>query len=264
MKRTTAALAALSAAALGTFAVALPASAEPVPDPYYAVGEWLLQDWEGPYPTIERSPAELSTASCDEVVLTKPDVPKEDTPIYGPSADGDIGTSYENGNLALTVEAGDSLTVDYELSHVDNAATTAVRMFAYGVVDANTLNVAPTFGPAIADPVDGLTGTLSIDFAADDIVGTFGLTYDASNDTEGTVTFTNLRLVKADDSEVSLALCPKPEPEPSPTTTTATTAPTLANTGATLTTVVVTGSVLVAAGIVVLVVSRRRREQPQE
>lgn len=257
MKRFSAAVAALAIAGLGTFAVASPAGAAET-DPHYATGEWQLRDWEGPYPDVDTSPATLSEASCEEVVLTKPDVPSDGTALYGPSPDGDIGTSYENTDLGLAVAAGDIIAVEYELSSVDNAAAGAVRMFAYDTADADTLNAAPTFGPAIA-PTTGTTGTLTLTFAAAGTVGTFGLAYDASNDTEGTVTFSGLRLVKADKSELQISLCAKPEPPAATTTTTTTTSGALANTGSNLTAVLAVAAVLVLGGATVLILARRRR-----
>lgn len=266
MNRARVTLAMLAAIGLGTLMVAAPATAEELPDIHYATGAWALQDWEGPYPDVENYPAELSEASCDEVVLAKPDTPAEPV-IYAPTGNGDIGTSYETTDLALAVEAGDVISVEYELSHVDNALAGAVRMFAYDSVGADTLNVAPTFGPAIA-PTSGTTGTLVLPFAADDTIGTFGLTYDASNDTEGTVTWTNLQLEHTDGEQkiyTPISFCPKPV-EPTTTTvtvTTTTTAPgrTLADTGMNTFTLVLVSLVIIAGGVLLVGLTRRRRSE---
>lgn len=246
--------AALALAAGVTLAVAQPAHAADTPQTHYATGTWQVRDWPGTYPEITPVDAEKSTADCDTVTLTK--------------TKGDIGTSDENTDLGLAVTAGSVLQVDYTLDSTDDAATTAVRMFAYDHADADTVNTAPTYDPAIADPADGLTGTLEIVFDADTTVGTFGLTYDASNATAGTVTFTNLRLL-SDDVATPIAFCAAPAPEQSPTaepttaepTTTMSTAPaaTLPVTGAPLTGVVVAGVVLIAVGAVVYVIFAARR-----
>lgn len=101
---------------------------------------------------------------------------------------GDIGTSLETTDLGLPVAAGDTITVDYALSGGATPAAGAVRLFYYDRPGADTVVEAPAaFVAADAD-----SGTLEITVAADATVGTLGLVYDASNDTTGTVTFTNL------------------------------------------------------------------------
>ncbi|HEY7225917.1 MAG TPA: LPXTG cell wall anchor domain-containing protein [Micromonosporaceae bacterium] len=254
-------VAALGLAGLVAF-VASPANATE-PDPHYATGAWRARDWTGAYPDVQASDASGSTATCDTVTLVKPDVNADQDAIYGPSADGDVGTSYENGDLNLAVSAGDKLLVDYTLDDVADAAAGAVRMFAYSEVDADTLNVAPTLG-FVAAP-GSTPGTIELDFAADTTVHTFGLTYDASNDTEGTVTFTNLRSESTDGATkvvTSIAFCAQPRPTATGTTpapTTSGTGGTLPKTGSPVTAIAGVAFAFVVIGALAIVAVRRRR-----
>lgn len=235
MKRTTAALAVLSAAALGTFAVALPAIAEDSPGVIYPVVDWEILDW--PVGT-DPVPATFSGISddCSTLVLDKPNVPSNGDPAFPPGSNGDIGTDFSTSNLDLEVNAGDFILVDYQLYDFDNAAAGAVRMFAYAEPDASTEGGGTGDSPwqvAIV-PGDTLNGTLEIEFPTDAAIGTFGITYDASNDTEDYVTFTNLRydnhseitpisFCNAPEPPVTETVTESPSPSPSVTTTTTTT-----------------------------------------
>ena len=247
MTRLIRSLVALGLVAGVSLAVAQPALADD-PQQIYATGDWQIRDWPGTYPNITPTDAESSIATCDTVTLTK--------------TKGDIGTSDENTNLALGVTAGDVLQVDYSMDSTDDAAAGAVRMFAYDSADADTLNAAPTFGPAIADQ-SATDGTLEIPFANDGTIGTFGVTYDASNATAGTVTFTNLRLLSGDVA-TPISFC---EPAP-PTTETTTTTPatttaaaSLPVTGAPLTGLLIGGVAFVAVGAVGLAIAAAARRR---
>lgn len=253
MTRLIRSIAALGLAAAATLALAQPAVADD-PQPIYAAGDWQVRDWPGTYPDIEPTTAAQSTADCDTVTLTK--------------TKGDIGTSDENTNLALAVKGGDVLQVDYTMDSTDDAAAGAVRMFAYDSADADTLNAAPTFGPAIADQ-SGVSGTLEIPFATDITIGTFGLTYDASNATAGTVTFTNLRLL-SDDVATPIAFCKPAPPTTETTTTTAaaettstttSAAPTLPVTGSSLTTLLIVAVTVIVLGVIGLVIAGAARRR---
>lgn len=147
---------------------------------------------------------------------------------------GDIGTSLETTDLGLPVAAGDTITVDYALSGGATPAAGAVRLFYYDYPGADTVVEAPAaFVAADAD-----SGTLEITVAADATVGTLGLVYDASNDTAGTATFTNLTVagtavwfvppvvpcewdgeLAADDDACQAPASPSSEPTTAPTAT---------------------------------------------
>ena len=147
-------------------------------------------------------PSVNSSVTEDAIVLVK--------------VDGAMSTDASTSNLGTT---GTTLTVDYELSGGATTDAGAIRFFAYDHADANTATVAPTYGPAIAD---AMSGTLTLDIAGGTI-GTVGVTYDASNVSTGTVTFTNLML----DGEQLAFISECPEPTPTATESpTATASPT--------------------------------------
>lgn len=179
--------AALLGLALGALALAGPAVAQ---DGHFPDGGWQVRqiatgasDW---------APATASAITGpSSVELTKPD--------------GTTGTSIETGHLGLDVTAGDVISVSYELDGADHAAG-AIRLFYYDTADADTLATAPTAFTA----ADG-SGALSVEVVATGRIGTLGLVYDASNDSAGTVTFTDLTVAGTP------ILFVEPEPEPSPT-----------------------------------------------
>lgn len=140
------------------------------------------------------SPAAASqVVDASTVDLTKPD--------------GTTGTSIETSHLGMDVNAGDVISVSYEL--LDDALTDAgaVRLFYYDTRDADTLATAPTAFVA----ADG-SGVLELTVAATDRIGTLGLVYDASNDSAGTVRFTDLTV-----AGTPILFVAPPEPSPSPT-----------------------------------------------
>lgn len=178
---------AVTVGCLLALAVAAPAAAQ---DSHYPEAGWDLRDYDGGWV----DPSESEVVDDTTVALSKPS--------------GDVGTSAETTNLGLPVATGDEITVDYEL--VDGATTDAgaIRMFYYDVPDADTNAAAPTAFVA----ADG-SGTLSLTVAADGAVGTFGLTYDASNASAGAVLFTNLTVA---GTEVLFVQPAGPSPSPSP------------------------------------------------
>jgi hypothetical protein len=251
MKRTRAALVGLATVALASLTLASPAAAA---DPHVAQGTWQLRDWEGPYPDVDTSPASLSTVTCDQVTLIKPDTPDEPV-VYPPTGNGDIGTSYENTDLNLPVNNGYQLLVDYTLSNTANAGAGAVRMFVYDTAGADTLNTAPSFpgivGVSTVIAPESTPGTLSLNFTTGATIRTFGLTYDASNDTEATATFTNLRLEYFNNDNkvtVPISFC-EPEAEEMPAT------------GDSLTPILLSAAGLLVIGTVTVVITTRRRNR---
>lgn len=121
---------------------------------------------------------------------------------------GAIGTSIETTNLGLDVTAGTTITVEVDLTNGATTTANAVRMFFYDHPDGNTESEAPTATVAATG-----SGTLNLDVAADTTIGTFGLTYDASNDSAGTVKFENLTI---GETVISFTECTQPSPSPSP------------------------------------------------
>lgn len=132
---------------------------------------WVAHDWvDG----VAGQPAE-STVTADEVILVK--------------TDGGVGTDASTSDLGLT---GQTLTVDYELSGDASTDTTAIRFFAYEAAGADT--GAGGTGPPEQDIADADSGTLTLDFGDSVDIGTVGVTYDTSNHSTGTVTFTDFEL----------------------------------------------------------------------
>jgi hypothetical protein len=163
---------------------------------YFPTTGWDVRDASGTYPDIEWNPAAASQIiDAYTVDLTKPA--------------GDVGTSIETTNLGVDVEAGDVITVHYELK--DGALTDAgaIRAFYYDHPDGDTLHEAPTAFVA----ADG-SGVLELTVIADGTIGTLGLTYDASNVSAGTVTFSTL---KVNDTKVRFLAPVEETPSPEPT-----------------------------------------------
>lgn len=167
---------------------------------HYPTTGWEVRDASGTYPDIEWNPAAASQIiDAYTVDLTKPA--------------GDIGTSIETTNLGIDVEAGDVITVHYELKDGATVDTGAIRMFYCDHPDGDTIHV----GPTASVTADG-SGTLQLQVLADGTIGTFGLTYDASNVSAGTVTFSSLKI----NEELVRFIEPvqsSPTPSPSPTVT---------------------------------------------
>lgn len=164
-------LAIVALALVAAFSVAGLASAQPAG--HYPDAGWEIRDWNPtPGPAADSTVVDPTT-----VKLTKPAA--------------EIGTSAETSNLGLELEAGQSITVEYDATDDASPENGAIRMFWYSAPNGDTGSDgdAPTGGVAIAT---AHSGTLTLLIEADTTVGTMGLTYDASNNSHGSVTFTNL------------------------------------------------------------------------
>lgn len=228
------------AAAVGVLAallVASPASATEKVCP-----DWTLHSITG---TQWGDAAEGSTVqSASEVDLTKP-------------AGG--GTEF----LATGLDLVGVVTVDYSLSENADWSAGAVRLFAYQSKTPNTLNDAPDAFVA----ADNMSGTLTLPDL--EHVGAVGVVYDASNVSDGVVTFSDLKI---DGKSVSFTDCPKATPSATPAATTpaatdpATSEPTavaggeatLPKTGAGVATLAGIGGAVLLAGAALVVGLRRR------
>jgi LPXTG-motif cell wall-anchored protein len=214
-------------------------------DPHYATGAWQLRDIKTEW--VPASESEVDDG-CDEVTLVKPA--------------GDTGTSLENTNLALPVDVGDILKVEYDMSDTANAGAGAVRMFVYDTANADTNIDGPSFAGVTGNgpdtsvswfivPDTSTTGTATLTFTQAGTIGSFGLTYDASNATAGSVTFSNLRIGALGEDDTPISFCAKPRPPAG--------GGSLANTGTSLTTVIAVAAALIVVGIGAVLVARRRR-----
>ncbi len=219
---------------------------------------WTLRGATGAYPdvTFGGAPTGAKVVGATEVKLVKP-------------ADGvQPGVEFATKDAGITLDAAGDITVTYQLADGAKPDAGAVRLFYYDHAGAETLTDAPT-GQALAD---GQSGTLTIEGVTK--VGTLGLVYDASNDSAGTVTFTDLKVGGEPVSFTDAACKPSPSPSSSPTpskapaaggapatTAPATKAPTLPVTGSSfpMVTAAAFGGGGVLLGAVALLVSRRRR-----
>lgn len=168
---------------------------------HYPAAGWEVRQHDG----TGWAPAELSQITGPTTVeLVKPA--------------GEIGTSIETTNLGLEVSAGDTITVDYALTEGASSAAGAVRMFWYDSPSADTETQAPTqFVAAGAD-----AGTLTITVGAEATVGSMGLTYDASNNSAGKATFSNLTVngtLVLFQAPATPSPDPTETPDPDPATT---------------------------------------------
>lgn len=197
IRKTLCGLAALIGALILTLGMAAPAQAQ---EGHFPAEPWQVRDVEcDPYPDCTWSPAASSAVTGPGTVeLTKPA--------------GHLGTSAETADLGLTAEADTVLSVDYSLDPDASTAAGAVRLFWYDHPDGDTITEAPT-AQAVADAD---SGTLELAVPAGLTIGTVGLTYDASNDSAGTVTFTALAL---GELPVLFEQLPAASPSPGPTET---------------------------------------------
>jgi len=157
-------------------------------------------DW--PDPVGDPVEAEYSTVTTTEIKLVK--------------TDGAVGTDATIPDLGVT---GSQLTVHYELSGGATLDNGAIRFFAYTSPDANVSGAGQA--PNVVAIASAQSGILTLDLAGG-AIGTVGFTYDASNASTGTVTFTNLML---DGEQLAfISECPEstpatesPTPSASPT-----------------------------------------------
>ncbi len=194
------AVAALAAALLIAFGPATPASAAP------ATAEVVCATWK----------AEGATGAYPAVVFGgKPEgtvISKSSVKLVKPAGEGLVqpGVQFTSRTIGVTTEAATTVKVAYSLSGGASPAAGAVRLFGYSSADADVLLDAPTW----ADSATGTEGTLTLNVAAGTKIGLLGLVYDASNDAQGAVTFSGLKI---GDRLVRFTPCPKP-PSASPST----------------------------------------------
>ena len=186
------------------------------------------------------------------------------------------GVNLIAGATTLTMAGGNDVVADtgnvlatagtpVVLGTSDGVAPALGNLTLNGIPDA--LNGDGAAGGTLQVPANGFTIDLTffdasgIDvsrtvISANATVGTFGLTYDASNATTGTVTFTSLTLVSG-ATQTPISLC-----APQPTQSSTTTGGGLAQTGTNLTWLLVTAVALILVGAAtVLVLSRRRAHE---
>lgn len=183
--------------ALGLALTALAAPAVATETDNAVCATWKIQGATGTYPDIEfgDAPEGSSVINAHKVELTKPQT-------------GDMpGVEFAAKDVDYLAEAEVQVTVEYELTDGATPAAGAVRLFGYADQDANTVND----GPDWQDEADSTSGALSFTVPAEGKIGTLGLVYDASNDSDGLVTFRNL---KVGDRLVSFTTCPEPTTEP--------------------------------------------------
>ena len=170
-------------------------------------GTWQLRGATGQYPAITfgGAPAGASVESASSVKLVKP------TEGVMP------GVEFAAYDLDVSVVNETTVSVGYQLGDGAASSAGAIRLFGYSEQDADTINDAPDYGPAIAG---GESGTLVFTLPAGSDLGTLGLVYDASNSAAGYVRFTELEV---GNRPVSFTTCPTPEPTatatPGPTAT---------------------------------------------
>jgi len=192
--------------AAGLVAVAAPAAAtETQPEPV-CEATWKMRGATGAYPNVTfGGPPPGSTVADHFAKLTKP------------SEGIDPGVEFAAFDLEIQAPADNELLVGVDYATDDGATTAAgaVRLFGYKVNNADTLNDAPTYGPAVASSE---SGHLVLTVPAGEKLGTLGMVYDASNSSSGSVTFSNLKI---GTRSVLFTGCPEPEPTASATPTAA-------------------------------------------
>lgn len=225
---------------------------------------WKMRGATGAYPDVTfGGPPPGSTIGDHFAKLVKP-------------AEGvQPGVEFAAFDLEIQAPADNELLVGVDYATDDGATTAAgaIRLFGYAAQDADTLNDAPTYGPAVAASE---SGHLVLTIPAGKTLGTLGMVYDASNSSSGSVTFSDLKI---GTRPVLFTGCPEPEPtqtaQPEPTGTpepggtatpepsgTAAPVPTLPITGSSTTLwMVLAGLAALGSGVLLFVLSRRRRVQ---
>ena len=182
--------------------VSLPAQAtETQPDPVCAT--WKMRGATGAYPAVVfGGPPEGSSVTASSAKLVKPEGVQP-------------GVEFAAKDLDVEAPAGDEILVGVDYATADGATTAAgaIRLFGYKVNNADTLNDAPNYGPAVAGAE---SGHLVLTIPAGEKLGTLGVVYDASNSSTGSVTFSNMTI---DGKPVQFTECEDPEPTPTATAT---------------------------------------------
>lgn len=235
-------------------------AATPEQDPICA--EWKLRGATGAYPAVVfgDTPAGATVVDAKTVKLVKP------------ASGVDPGVEFAAFDLDFEATTETIVAVKYELG--DGAATSAgaVRFFGFEEQGANTVT-GTTKWMELAVPDQG---TLLHTMAAGEKLGTVGMVYDASNNTAGSVTFSEMTI---GGRAVSFTECEEPTPSPTVTTPAATTppattgptptapatppvlgGPSLPVTGPTIWHAVGLGGILLGAGLLFVLVFRPRRK----
>jgi LPXTG-motif cell wall-anchored protein len=178
MKRTITIGAALVFAGLSLGMTAGAAQATPSSqEPKAVCGTWKARGATGVYPAITFGGKPAGTEiTATTAKLTKPTGvnPGVEFAAY----------DLKVGPLANEVQ----VLVGYQTAGGASVSAGAVRMFGYEDKNADTINDAPDFQAT----ADAESGNLVFTVAAGKKIGTLGLVFDASNNTTGSVTFSNL------------------------------------------------------------------------
>lgn len=226
---------------------------------------WKMRGATGAYPDVEFGGPPQGSA-----------VTKTTAKLVKPATGTQPGVEFAAFDLDVVAPAGDEILVGVDYATAGGATTTAgaVRLFGYKVKSADTINDAPAYGPDVAGAE---SGHLVLTVPAGQKLGTLGVVFDASNSSQGSVTFSDLTI---DGRPVWFTGCPEPDPTVTPTPTpstpnvtpTATASvptgqpsaspsaePTLPITGSTPMWMVLAGLSAAGAGALLVVLARRRR-----
>lgn len=196
-------LASLAAGALVALALGGPVYATPDTDETKPVcATWQARGATGAYPDVTFGGKPAGTEiSKSTVKLTKP-------------AEGvQPGVEFASKDLGVgPLEQEAHVRIEYATSGGASTAAGAIRMFGYEDKNADTLNDAPDF-KAVAESESGV---LLFTVPAGKKIGTLGLVFDASNNTQGAVTFSDMTVGQR---PVSFTACQTVPETTKPTTT---------------------------------------------
>jgi hypothetical protein len=265
---------AAAVALAASFAPAAEALAAEPADEAPVCASWKAEGATGAYPAVTFG------GKPDGTVITK-----NSAKLMKPATGVQPGVQFAAKDVDLKApEGGTTVAVTYKLTDGAKSDAGAVRLFGYDSPGASTLTDAPSW----QDTATGDSGQLVLNVPAGKTIAILGLVYDASNDSAGAVTFTDMTIGKR---AVSFTTCPKPEPSetatasPSPTgsaSPTATSEPTTSSspspagtvpagngpslpvTGPSMGALIGFGVFVVALGAVAVIASRRQRRQSFE